>query len=261
METQPTNSEASKTDVGTEVARPKPLTKLQRRLLGVLIEKARTTPDAYPLSLAGLVAGANQKSNRSPLMNLSPEQIEDELIQMRTLGIVAEVQGSGRVARFRHYGYDYLGVKGSEAAVMTELLLRGEQTAGDLRVRASRFDPIPDLPALNEILKSLIGKGLVIALTPGGRGQVFSHNLYQPEELTKLRNRFAGVSGDSEGDIDQNESGSASIQAAAPSVAPVRSTSVQATRSGGDIAALEAEVKELRELLAALEERVSLLES
>ena len=55
---------------------PKPLNKIQRRILGVLIEKARTTPDAYPLSLAGLVAGANQKSNRSPLMNLSPEQID-----------------------------------------------------------------------------------------------------------------------------------------------------------------------------------------
>lgn len=225
---------------------PKPLNKIQRRILGVLIEKARTTPDAYPLSLAGLVAGANQKSNRSPLMNLSPEQIEDELIQMRTSGIAAEVQGSGRVSRYRHYGYDYLGVKGAEAAVMTELLLRGEQTAGDLRVRASRFDPIPDLPALNEILRSLMGKGLVIALTPPGRGQVFSHNLYQPEELTKLKNKFIGATGDSEEDTDQNES--------APSAS--RSAS-----RGSDVAALQAEVEELRGLLTALEERVTRLES
>lgn len=227
-------------------AQPKPLNKLQRRILGVLIEKARTTPDAYPLSLAGLVAGANQKSNRSPLMNLSPEQIEDELIQMRTLGIAAEVQGSGRVSRYRHYGYDYLGVKGAEAAVMTELLLRGEQTAGDLRVRASRFEAIPDLPALNEILKSLISKGLVIALTPPGRGQVFSHNLYQPEELTKLKNKFVGVTGDSDEDTDQNEG--------APVVA-------RSSKSGGDVAALQAEIEELRGLVAALEERVTRLES
>jgi len=227
-------------------AQPKPLNKLQRRILGVLIEKARTTPDAYPLSLAGLVAGANQKSNRSPLMNLSPEQIEDELIQMRSLGIAAEVQGSGRVSRYRHYGYDYLGVKGAEAAVITELLLRGEQTAGDLRVRASRFDPIPDLSALNEILRSLMSKGLVISLTPPGRGQVFSHNLYQPEELTKLKNKFVGATGDSEEDADQNEG-----------------TSVvsRSSRSGGEVAALQAEVDELRGLLAALEERVTLLES
>jgi len=261
METQPTGSDASKPDGDAEVTRPKPLTKLQRRLLGVLIEKARTTPDAYPLSLSGLVAGANQKSNRSPLMNLSPEQIEDELIQMRTLGIIAEVQGSGRVARYRHYGYDYLGVKGSEAAVMTELLLRGEQTAGDLRVRASRFDPIPDLPALNEILKSLMGKGLVIALTPPGRGQVFSHNLYQPEELTKLKNRFVGVSGDSQGDLDRNESGSAPARLAPDRLAQDRLAPDRSNRSGGEVASLEAEVEELRGLLAALEERVTRLES
>jgi uncharacterized protein len=227
-------------------AQPKPLNKIQRRILGVLIEKARTTPDAYPLSLAGLVAGANQKSNRSPLMNLSAEQIEDELIQMRTLGLAAEIQGSGRVSRYRHYGYDYMGVKGAEAAVMTELLLRGEQTAGDLRVRASRFEAIPDLTALNEILKSLMNKGLVIALTPPGRGQVFSHNLYQPEELTKLKNKFVGATGDSDGDADQNES--------APSAS-------RSARNDGEVAALQAEVEELRGLLAALEERVTRLES
>ncbi len=224
---------------------PKPLNKIQRRILGVLIEKARTTPDAYPLSLAGLVAGANQKSNRSPLMNLSPEQIEDELIEMRTLGLAAEIQGSGRVSRYRHFGYDYMGVKGSEAAVMTELLLRGEQTAGDLRVRASRFDQIPDLPALNEILRSLMAKGLVISLTPPGRGQVFSHNLYQPEELTKLKNKFVGATGDSDENADENES----------------TSTARSSRSGGEVAALQAEVEELRGLLAALEERVTRLES
>ncbi len=238
--------DSSESTASSPATQPKPLNKIQRRILGVLIEKARTTPDAYPLSLAGLVAGANQKSNRSPLMNLSPEQIEDELIQMRSLGIAAEVQGSGRVSRYRHYGYDYLGVKGAEAAVMTELLLRGEQTAGDLRVRASRFDPIPDLAALNEILKSLMSKGLVIALTPPGRGQVFSHNLYQPEELTKLKNKFVGATGDSDEDADQNESTSSASRSA---------------RGGHDVAALQAEVEELRGLLAALEERVTRLES
>ncbi len=234
----------------SETVKPKALTKLQRRILGVLVEKARTTPDAYPMSLAGLVAGANQKSNRSPLMNLSPEQIEDELIQMRGLGMVAEVQGSGRVAKYRHYAYDYLGVKGAEAAVMTELLLRGEQTAGDLRVRASRFEPIADLPTLNEILKSLMSKGLVIALTPPGRGQVFSHNLYQPEELTKLKNRFAGVSGDTE-DAGASESGEEALPA---------SQSARGS-SGPSLAALQSEIEELKSLVAALEERVARLES
>jgi uncharacterized protein len=196
--------------------RPKPLTARHRRLLGVLIEKARTTPDAYPLSLSALVTGANQKSNRHPLMTLSPEHVEDELIQMRSLGIIAEVQGSGRVARYRHYGYDYMGVKGVEAGVMTELLLRGEQTAGDLRIRASRFDPIPDLKAMGDILKSLMDKGLVIALTPPGRGQIFTHNLYMPEELNKLRLKFAGVSGDGDDELEGDASEPSVTTAAKP---------------------------------------------
>jgi uncharacterized protein YceH (UPF0502 family) len=229
----------------TVPTQPKPLNKLQRRILGVLIEKARTTPDAYPLSLSGLVAGVNQKSNRSPLMNLSPEQTEDELIQMRSLGLVAEVQGSGRVSRFRHFGYDYLGVKGVEAAVMTELLLRGEQSAGDLRVRASRFDPIPDLPAMNEILRSLMAKGLVIALTPPGRGQIFSHNLYQPEELTKLKNKFVGATGDSDDAADQNES----------EPTPAR------TNRGSELSVLQAELEDLRAMVSALQDRVTRLET
>ncbi len=223
---------------------PKPLTSKQRRILGVLIEKARTTPDAYPLSLSGLVAGANQKSNRHPLMNLTPEQIEDELIEMRRLGIVAEVQGGGRVARYRHYGYEYLGVKGMEAAVMAELLLRGEQTAGDLRVRASRFEPIADLKILGELLKNLMDRGLVVALTPPGRGQMFTHNLYMPEEMNKLRLKFAGVSG---GDVDDDAN---------------EHTAENASSSGGSaLASLQEEVAQLRQMVLDLQQRVAQLES
>ncbi len=226
-------------------ATPKPLNARQRRLLGVLIEKARTTPDAYPLSLTGLVTGANQKSNRHPIMNLTAEQVEDELIAMRGLGAVAEVQGSGRVARYRHYGYDYMGVKGVEAAVMTELLLRGEQTAGDLRVRASRFDSIPDLNSLNEILRSLMSKGLVIALTPAGRGQLLTHNLYLPEELERLKQKYAGVTGDAE-DMDEQ---------------PFASNAQVTPTRGGELATLRAEVEELRSLVHNLNARVTELES
>ncbi len=151
------------------------------------MEKARTTPDAYPLSLNGLVSGCNQKSNRHPMMELTPEQVEDELEKMRASGVVAEIQGGSRVAKYRHFGYDYMQVKGAEAAVMTELLLRGEQTVGELRTRASRFEPIADLPTLQGILDALIARGLVVPLTPAGRGQLITHNLYLPEELSRLK--------------------------------------------------------------------------
>lgn len=229
---------------------PKPLTSRQRRLLGVLIEKARTTPDAYPMSLSSLVAGANQKSNRAPLMNLTAEQIEDELIEMRRLGLVAEVQGGGRVARYRHYGYDYMGVKGAEAAVMTELLLRGEQTAGDLRVRASRFEAIADLKILGDILKSLMDKKLVIALTPPGRGQVFTHNLYLPEELAKLKSKFVGATGDEDRAEESDEMTGQS-----------GSTMSATSTSSSLLSEMQAEIQELRRMVVDLQERVRVLES
>src|SRR5436309_3272838 len=95
---------------------------IQRRVLGVLIEKAKTTPDAYPMSLNALRSGSNQKNNRSPLMQLEEPQIEEALDGLRQLGAVAQVQGSGRVDRYRHLAYEWFGVEKVELAVMAELL-------------------------------------------------------------------------------------------------------------------------------------------
>src|SRR5438552_7717628 len=163
----------------------------QRRVFGVLVEKAKTTPDAYPMTINGLVAGCNQKSNREPQMNLTPEDVEQVLEELRAMGAVTEVQGSGRVAKYRHHAYEWLGVEKTELAVMTELLLRGEQTLGELRGRAGRMEPIADLAALKPVVDSLLNKGQMIALTSPGRGQVVSHNLYKERELNELQVRFA----------------------------------------------------------------------
>lgn len=164
-----------------------PLGRIERRVLGVLVEKAKTTPDAYPMTLNALTNGCNQKSNRDPQMNLSPDQIETSLEKLRALGAVLEVSGGGRVAKYRHLMYEWMGVEKVEAAVMTELLLRGSQSVGELRGRAARMDPIADVQALQPILESLIEKKLVLSLTPPGRGQVVTHALYQPEEMAKVR--------------------------------------------------------------------------
>ena len=243
-------SEAEQTAASETRKTPAPLNSIQRRILGVLMEKARTTPDVYPLSLNGLVTGCNQKSSRHPLMNLSDEQVEDALIDMRQRQVVAEVHGGGRVAKFRHYGYDYMGVKGVEAAVMTELLLRGEQTVGELRTRASRFEPIADIQAMTQILDSLVQKGLVIPLTPAGRGQLFSHNLYEAHELEALKASLDGYTG---------EEGLASSGSTS-------GTAGSAMRSGssalsGEIELLRQEVGQLKEQLQALQQRVEHLES
>jgi uncharacterized protein YceH (UPF0502 family) len=163
-----------------------------RRVVGVLVEKAKTTPDAYPMTINAIVAGCNQKSNRYPLMNLEADELEASLDRLRALGAVAIVQGSGRVARYRHYMYEWLGVDKVEMAVMTELLLRGAQTEGELRGRAARMEPIVDLAALRPVLESLKAKGLMISLTSPGRGHVVSHALYEPREMEKLQAQFAG---------------------------------------------------------------------
>jgi uncharacterized protein YceH (UPF0502 family) len=226
-----------------------PLDGRQRRVLGVLVEKAKTTPDAYPMTINGLVTGANQKSNREPQMSLSADDIEQALDELRARGAVTEVQGSGRVPKYRHHAYEWLGVDKTELAVMTELLLRGEQTLGELRGRAARMEPIADLAALKPIVESLLAKGLMIELTLPGRGQVVSHNLYQDRELAELKTRFAGhVPADDE---------QPSLSAVSSINAPRPSHGVTAD----EFAELSVEVAELRAEVARLRDRISSLEA
>jgi uncharacterized protein YceH (UPF0502 family) len=170
----------------------RPLPAIDRRVLGVLIEKGKTTPDQYPMSLNALTAGCNQKSNRYPQMELDQEDVLKSLDRLRALGVVAEVQAGGRVPRFRHFAYEWLGVNKVELAVMAELLLRGSQTEGELRGRAARMEPIADVAALRPVLESLKNKRLMISLTSPGRGHMVTHNLYEPQELEKQRTLHAG---------------------------------------------------------------------
>jgi uncharacterized protein len=165
----------------------KPLNSRQRRVFGVLLEKAKTTPDVYPMTVNGILAGCNQKSNRDPVMTMTAEEVEQVLEQLRELGAVTEVQGVGRVVKYRHHFYEWLGVEKAESAVMCELLLRGAQTLGELRAHAARMEPIPDQAALKPIVDSLLQKKLMQELTPAGRGQIVSHNLYKDRELEELR--------------------------------------------------------------------------
>lgn len=240
------SSAAAPSTGSTTTQPPAPLKAIERRILGVLMEKARTTPDAYPLSLNGLVTGCNQKSNRHPLMNLSMEVVEDAITEMRKKQLVAEVHGGGRVPKYRHYGYDYMGVKGVEAGVMTELLLRGEQTAGEIRTRASRFEPISDLTTMQQILDRLIERGLVTALTPPGRGQLFSHNLYEPQEMEKLRQSLDGLSSDT-----TRGSGGVADSSGSSRSAP----------ASQELEALREEVRQLRSALEQLTSRVESMEN
>jgi uncharacterized protein len=212
-----------------------PLGAIDRRVVGVLAEKAKTTPDIYPMSLNAICTGCNQKSNRAPLMQLEPSEVEESLDRLRALGAVGLVEGYGRVAKYRHYLYEWLGVDKVEMAVMTELLLRGDQTIGELRSRAARMEPIADLAALRPVLDSLTAKELVVALTPEGRGQVVTHALCKPRELETIRAKYQGGRASDLGGEEE--------PAAAP--APVAVPSVAGDVGAGP-AALRHELAELR---------------
>lgn len=177
------------------------LERIERRVAGVLVEKAKTTPDNYPLSTNALVNGCNQKNNRFPQMTLDEDQVTDALESLRKSGAVALIQGDGRVEKYRHLLYDWLGVDKFEMAVMAELLLRGAQTLGELRGRAARMEPIKDIGELGPIVERLRAKNLLIFLTPPGRGGVVTHNLYQPQELAKVRAEHGGGDTNYEGPI------------------------------------------------------------
>jgi uncharacterized protein YceH (UPF0502 family) len=209
----------------------RPLEAIERRVLGVLIEKAKTTPDQYPLSLNALVTGCNQKSNRAPVMSLDEEQVMRVVRTLQAAGAMAEVFGSGKLPRYRHLAYDWLGVGKEELAILGELLLRGEQTEGDLRGRASRMDSIPDLTTLRGFLDRLAERGLIVWLSPPGRGRMLTHGLLPDEKLEKVR----------------RELGTAA--AAKPAARPRAADPDELAGLRQKIAELEAEVAELRQRL------------
>lgn len=196
------------------------LTREQRRVAGVLVEKSKTTPDVYPMTVNSITNAANQKSNRSPLMNLTQEHVQQVLDQLRMVGAVVEVHGDGRAVKFKHLLYDWLGVDRTEMAVMAELLLRGHQTLGELRQRACRMEPIDDLDRMKQIVDGLIERKLVLELTPPGRGQIVSHSLYSFEELKKIRAAIsAGETGSDSGESGPSGTAAATGQNPGPALA------------------------------------------
>jgi uncharacterized protein YceH (UPF0502 family) len=219
----------------------------ERRVLGVLIEKQKTTPDAYPLSVNALVTGSNQKSNRDPILDLDEDDVEETLNRCKSKELVMKIVG-GRVDRWRHLLYDAWHVSKVELAVLAELLLRGPQTEGELRTRASRMEPIEDLDALRQTLRPLVERHLVFYLTPEERrGAVVTHGFHDPQELERLCLHYASAA-----------ASSAPPTSSAPGVHSL-------TGAGGStleekIRELEVLVSTLRDDLAATKQQLSLLE-
>ncbi|HET8966743.1 MAG TPA: YceH family protein [Candidatus Acidoferrum sp.] len=130
------------------------LTPVEARVLGALIEKEITTPEYYPLSLNALTNACNQKSNRDPVMQLEENEIRKALNHLESQALVRSIAES-RATKFEHRLQDAFNFYRPEVAIVCELLLRGPQTPGELRTRASRMHPFEDLESVHSALQRL----------------------------------------------------------------------------------------------------------
>lgn len=152
----------------------------EARVFGVLVEKSLTTPDQYPLTLNSATTGCNQKSNRQPVVDFGEDVVATALDRLEEKYLVRRVYpGNSRVEKYCHNGKDALGLETPVLAVLAELLLRGPQTAGELRAHAGRMTALPGLDELMAIVERLIELDYVerLAPLPGSRAERFVQKL------------------------------------------------------------------------------------
>lgn len=159
----------------------RPLSLLETRVLGTLIEKQRTVPDAYPMTLNALVSGCNQKTSRSPVMEATETEVQGALDGLKGLNLVIESSG-GRVARHSHNFERVLEVPAQSTAILASLMLRGPQTPGELRINCERLHAFSDISAVQGFLDELAARPagpLVVQLPrqPGARENRWAHLL------------------------------------------------------------------------------------
>ena len=158
----------------------RPLLPLEARVVGVLLEKERTVPDTYPLSLNTLTAGCNQKTARSPVMNASEADVQDAVDGLKQLSLVFDASSS-RVTRYEHNLPRVLGVPSQSAALLTTLILRGPQTAAELRLNAARMHGFADVSSVEAFLEELAAseppRVVKLERSPGERESRWAHLL------------------------------------------------------------------------------------
>lgn len=205
------------------------LNALEARVLAVLVEKASTVPDSYPMSLNSLTLGVNQKSTRDPVMNAPESEVAAALDELKAMSLVNTVSGS-RVVRFEHNMKRVLGVPGQAEALLAVLMLRGPQTAAELRLNCERLHRFADVSSVEGFLDELAAHeppyARKLPRAAGAREQRWAHLL----------------------------SGEPNIPASVD--APPRdeaTTSSRAQARDEEIAALRAEVEQLRAQVARIE--------
>jgi len=157
------------------------LSLLETRVLGTLYEKQHTVQDSYPLTLNALVSGCNQKTSRSPVMEATEAEVQASLDSLKSANLVMETSG-GRVQRYSHNIERVLQVPSQSVAILTVLMLRGPQTAGELRINCERLHSFSDISAVQGFLDELAARpagALVVELPrqPGSRENRWAHLL------------------------------------------------------------------------------------
>lgn len=158
----------------------RPLTSLEARVLGVLVEKQHTVPDVYPMSLNALTSGCNQKTARWPVIEAAEADVLAALDGLRALSLVLQTSGS-RVARFEHNAARVLGLPSQSVALLVTLALRGPQTSAELRLNTERLHRFADISSVEGFLEELAAKDppRVVRLPrgPGERESRWAHLL------------------------------------------------------------------------------------
>ena len=203
------------------------LSLLESRVVAVLLEKERTVPDSYPLTLNALVSGCNQKSSRDPVVNATETEVQAAIDSLKGMNLVIESSG-GRVARYTHNFERVLSVPRQASALLAVLMLRGPQTPGELRINSERLHRFADISAVEAFLNELAERqaGALVAelpRQPGSRENRWAHLLSGPPEAQAAAPAAEAASG-----LDVSE------------VAALKT----------NVARLEAEVRELKEVLA-----------
>ncbi|MEA3158344.1 MAG: uncharacterized protein QOK44_5933 [Betaproteobacteria bacterium] len=201
-------------------------------MVGVLIEKERTVPDSYPLTLNALISGSNQKTSRDPIISATETEVQAAIDSLKSMNLVIESSG-GRVSRYTHNFERVLHVPRQASALLAVLMLRGPQTAGELRINCERLHSFTDISSVEAFLRELAERpagALVVELPrqPGSRENRWAHLL----------------------------SGAPAVQESAPNV-PVSDAAGgvaigELAAVKANVARLEAEVGELKALVAKL---------
>lgn len=228
---------------------------IEIRVVGCLVEKQRTTPDVYPLSLNALRIACNQSTNRDPVVDYDEQTVSDALRRTALRGWTRLTSGAGsRARKYRHLLPETLSIDDAEVNILAVLMLRGAQTPGELKQRTERYSGgFADLAAVNEVLERLIARGFVIRhpRRPGQKEERYEQVLGGDDAVELVPSEPRSSLGPEDGPNDDRDAGTGpnDDRTAAPAQPSVADETARLDRLEADLLDLKGEITKLREAL------------